>query len=370
MDRCPFVSVTCFSPDRNHMFDHFRRTLMKMKRFSSNLLFLLIWLSNGCQDAPGPVRGLAHSRHVIDQLDPFFDGDRDEVAHNFRVLNDTGRQLRFRQVVKSCSCTNAILDDTDLNPGQATTLHLQVRPGGRFGPQSFSCRLVDDDVGEWLFELKAMIYRRVEFEENLYVGNVDAFKRIPYETKILFRSLPGSSLPQLLSVRATNDLTAETAAPATEKLPNGVTQRTIPLQLTLGPQSAPGRGEAELIVKYGLDEEERAFTQKISWNVVSLFEVVPPRVFFSTTPGSHQPTAVAITISRRDKQKFNIMSVDLPNRALKASIEAASGRDACIMKISLEGDRLDNSFAVKMIVRTDHPVQPDVVIPVAGFRKR
>jgi Protein of unknown function (DUF1573) len=48
------------------------------------------------------------------------------LRKDFRLLNLGDRRLEISRISRSCACTRAVADETALEPGQSTSLHVEI----------------------------------------------------------------------------------------------------------------------------------------------------------------------------------------------------------------------------------------------------
>lgn len=296
------------------------------------------------------------------------DGRVSKIEHVFPVRNTTTKPLRFEKVQPSCGCSQAVLSEEVLSPGQEASLRVGVDLRGRIGAQSFACVLVEEDGTRWQFVLKVMLYPVAAFskEPGIHFGNVPHDG--PAELDLEYREYAaeqGAFRPGL-TVRSSNPaVSVALGEPRIEKTSDDVFERKVPVLLTLRGKREFGAGYATLTAKAEGDGGMPGHSVGLDWYVRPLVSTQPHQVLFrldgEKVVGESEP---GILVTRKDGKPFEIDTVTLPHPCLTWRVEPVDANSARVL-FQLSPEKRQDFLVGEAAIALRGGGIPAVRIPVA-----
>ena len=140
-------------------------------RFSATFALAILFFQNGCHRLP-----TMQSDQKKYYAGAIFPSKNNKISHTFSVVNTTNKQFTIVGKRPSCTCTQANLDKTLLNPGERANLSMTVNSTTPYGLVKSYCILdiEDDDKSrsEIIYELSFTVYPKIRIEkEYIDFGN-------------------------------------------------------------------------------------------------------------------------------------------------------------------------------------------------------
>lgn len=296
------------------------------------------------------------------------------MSVDFQVENNGPLLIRFVGVHHSCSCTDSSMDALILEPRQSTLLHMQMNLHGRMGPQRFTNRAELEGGGYWDYEVTTTIYDSAKLDALVYsFGLVDPEQSASKEGTYTAFAFEESDLPATVSFQVDSERLQVTSLESRiEQLDDGVWARHFPFRLNLKPPAFPGIGQATLVAK-ALDRsgKEQVVRASCPWNTRSLYEVMPPQVFFAI-PDRDDAGSIerVIEVRRVDGQALHIRSVAKAHPAIECLIERGESQATGRLRIRIDAKQFADSMWCELKLETDLPVQPRLSIPVSALKQK
>jgi hypothetical protein len=342
---------------------------MPRARFSLFLAMSTAVLVAGCAARPEPAATVpsvedAQSPGVTVRLPSFLADGAQSLHHTFAVVNSTGKSVNFREVKRSCGCSDAQLARGELAAGEKTSLTVNVNPRGWHGPHRFSFQLVPrDDIPPWSYTIETTIYQPAQFSvPNLFFGGIEP--RAAAKEKVLLLTFARGGAPaSLASVRyGCADIAVSSLKDSVEPLPDGFVKRTTPLEVFLAPQSDGGQKQCQIYATLSTPGHKEV-ELPVKWNVLSYYKIAPARATFEASAREKgQSVTQRVEIRRIDNRPARILAARVNNKALTARV-AANASTASIVVLTLATSAVSKPITGEVTLTTDDPNQPELTIP-------
>jgi hypothetical protein len=307
----------------------------------------------------------------IHNVPPVIEDDTPSLKVDLPFVNRTPRVVRVKEVHHCCGVAAASVDTKELQPGQETTLRLEIHVYGRHGKQSFSSSIHSDAGDVWAYRVHTTVYNRFEFDprDGVRFGSVDPNSRASATGYLLIHARPGEAIPDTLQFHSSSEYTTVTSQESTETtLPDGILRRKVPLTVRLNAPAAGGVTNSVLIVgsrnKQGALEEAK---MPVVWSVKRLYDLKPERLFFHKAELAGGPRELSLSIRRSDGNSFVIVDVKTGHPAVSAAVGHSKQAVEQRLLISVDPAQFSEALWDEVVVTTDHPLQPLLYVPVAAF---
>lgn len=149
-------------------------------------------------------------------------------------------------------------------------------------------------------------------------------------------------------------------------------KKRLPVIIRLKPQNVPGRNHGEVYATLMTRAGEKKLTLVVDWNVRSLYETHPPRLFFGDISKSlDKPLVKEILMRRSDRRPLQILSLKATSPALTGSFSGAPGKEGYrVLRVQLSPEAVSGPLLGELVVQVVDPVQPEIRIPFAAYRSR
>jgi hypothetical protein len=309
-------------------------------------------------------------KNVVAEVPPSFADPGTRLLHTFIVRNRTPQIQRILSVTHSCMCSKAMLDRTELAPGDEAQLRLEADLTGRRGAEVFHAFLQLETGERWTYSVKTQVIQRVGFEpQNLHFGFLDPGEKKTQPVDMVLRAGPGDPMPQILSVVPESDkLTVSwTENPPAQGLDAARTARRLAVTVTA--DVAPGTSSSTVAVRYQLGGREHEAMLPITWIVRTYYEISPPRVFIMKPSEANGELKRTVVIKRVDDRPFKIRAVRTTEPFLRcaANLNATANTQELAIVIDSQGDF--GTIAGEVIIETDESLQAKLEIPVTVMNR-
>jgi hypothetical protein len=321
----------------------------------------------GAKEIPAPAPSTSAPDVLVKVPSFLVEGSR-LLEQKFAVVNETATAIRFRKVETSCGCATAPLGKQELAPGEQTTVVLRINPRGWHGPHRFWCHLIpDDNSPAWSYTIETTVYDPAHFTlPKLILSGVEPRKAVQVDVALQTFARPGADPARIQSIRSTSqDVKVEALAGKVETLSTGPVQRTIPLRVTLAPQSDAGRKEAALLATLA-GPGHHVVELPVIWTIQSFYKLVPARADFSdcAKPGEMQASQ-RFMIRRVDQRPLQLLRVKVSNSVAAAHLETGSPASAMLV-LTIERAAVQKRLDGEVVITTGDPDQPELNIPFSA----
>lgn len=345
------------------------------------LLGIHVALLAGSQHGAGASRtlvgpaGLHASRVFTVRLAPVF-GQGDQVVRaTIPVRNGSSQPVRFASVQCSCACSLARFTKEELQSGEETGLYLEVQMPRGVNQREIDCFAQTAGGDIWRWRISASSYAPIQFDDHklghVSLGAVDLGRRAEGSLNIRLHSeQPDAAPPQVTRVECDSPAIETTFQnqPTWEWVGNDrVARRRATIGFVLLPQRVPGRAFCTCSIHYG-DRAEAADGKErvtVSWTVRPAFELQPRGVHLA----DGKPRAIeehSIVVRRLDGAPLEIVSVASRDPAIAVMAVEPVSKSAHRLLVRIDRSRLPPVFYTEVAVRTNHPVQEEVLVPISG----
>ncbi len=302
------------------------------------------------------------------------------LTQRFDVVNTTGRAVTVVKLVPSCMCSYATLSQMRLGPGERAELVLKVNVLGVTRSEYVSCPLVTDhpdpELRTWTYALNYRTYApaaieptAVDFGEFKAAAEPPPSEWRPVTVELLQAATDPPDDIRAWDLPAGFELRSSVTEPAVDLIDQGRVRRTRwPYECRL--QESALRQSGTQAQTFGLTTVRGAqATITATWTNLAAIVAEPAQLhfgFLDRDGDAVRPLALraadgrafrvvgwdsqgdggAITLAPPDPETDGPIANHAWNLTLRAT-EAASGR----------------ALVGSLVVRTDHPVQPEIQIP-------
>ena len=285
-----------------------------------------------------------------------------ELRHGFTLENRTDRAVRLVRPTAYTPCCSTIGPVPEsIPPGGSVEVPVVVGTQGRKGRGrlNFSVESARPDGPIWHLVLESHLVPEWDVEpvgdrvSELHVG-ASAEQRF----RLICRRRGDDGLPLPAIVRASGPLEAVFEGPAEESTdPDGLITASRLIHVVHDVVSEPGPVSGLLSFRWpDLDLPPREL--ELRWRIMPGLSVSPSALILRGDPG---PTTRSVLV-RSLGQPFRVLEVIGPlNEPVAPSTEAKAVQ---VVNLAIDPARLAADGAADILIRTDHPEQPDVTLTV------
>jgi hypothetical protein len=310
-------------------------------------------------------------RMIVEELPPIYADPGTRLIHTFAVKNDSHEFQRISTVDHSCICSKALLDRTELNPGDEALLRLEADLTGQRGERVFQSFLRLECGAIWTYSVKTTVYQRLGFDPpNLHFGLVDPGQSKSQSLVLMLHASADGALPRVLSVVPQSDCLRAVWSDAARESASESSSGNPRLVISLVPDTSPGSFSSAVTVRYQLGDHEHEATVPINWNVPSRYEITPRRVFFIRPTESHEELKRMVVIRRLDERPFRIRAIRTsdPLISCTATLNCESPQQDLVIAIDNGGP--SPTISGEVVVEIDEPLLQKVLIPVSLINRQ
>ncbi|MGI8980937.1 MAG: DUF1573 domain-containing protein [Pirellulaceae bacterium] len=302
------------------------------------------------------------------------DSRSQSVPIEFRVRNPGPNAIHIHEVQSSCNCLGADVDSRELLAGRgATRLTMNVRLTPYERTKQVSCVLVTDDPDEphKRFSAKLNVVQPIQFEEESYdFGQLRLNDSVRREFSLTFCTRDNTP-PKL--VKVAGNATSLDAIPDFGRIRsttvNGLVIHHLPVAVTFSPDETSVAVALALRASAIVDGSPVTAELPLWWRPERQFSMAPRRAILTIEDNESSPKPVSIRVTRNDQGSFRIKQVVSNNKLISASLASQTNdREAAIEVLWVAEDSLPGRFATTVVVTTDHPLEPRLIIPVVFVR--
>lgn len=277
------------------------------------------------------------------------------AKHDFTLTNDTHEILDLGELRPDCGCLSAQVANTKLAPGDKTTVSVALNEGKRLGPleKTVTLRTTSGLVRE-IRLTAAIVNRREVVGEALTVS--DALPGVQQSRDLVVVANDGQpfTIQSVASTLGELEVAFDSAALA-------ATRHTLRATVTPGLSAGVREGLARVRMSEG-----QSLEIPVRLAVIPAATVTPKSLFLGG-------------LSRRQKIE-RAVSVELPG-GWKAGVKAVTPsapwihvieppallEGKTVLRLQMDPSRMPTPFSGSVVVQTDHPAIPHIVIPVYGY---
>jgi uncharacterized protein DUF1573 len=335
------------------------------------VLFAVSGSSGGGRSEGGIAEGTSDaSVRVVRTAPPLVGEGELVVKYDFPVVNETGREIRFTDVVSSCGCSKAKLATEQLAVGAETVLHVEVEMGHQGGERTVSCAVGTNTGQSWIYVLKATAHPRLGLGKPTCLvsfGELDPGEAAERTIAVYTHAAQGDEPPVLRTAEASSgDLELAWVEADTTTLPCGVTRRVTELKICLAPQFASGAFRSQVLLTYGEEAEPRTAEIQIASLIRSVYEVSPRRIHLGFVEEGKQIERT-VHVRRLDGRPLEIRSANTRHSWIAGTVKGAGAADSAWVDLKIRTSGIAGAFSDEIIIETDLELQPEIRVPVSGI---
>ncbi len=312
--------------------------------------------------SPGPEISFAETVHDAGEV---WEGE--VVSHTFVFTNAGNEELEITGIRTTCGCTAGILSEEKIAPGETGKLRATFNTRGYRGRRSMPVFVSSNDPRNPVYRLRleATVQNPATFTpRNLNFGAVPHGKSAAGELNLVFDDRETSILgisthPAFFQARIVGRDESGTGDEAAEP---------IRFEVALSEEAPVGRHRGSLTVRIDHPEVSEVFA-RLHAVVEGPLNFSPPVVFFSEEE-QRRETVKGVRLVNRGDRPVTILNVesDLPQFRAEARV-LREGEEFEISVTSSPGTDPARR-AGEIIIRTDHPLQSSVRVPLRSAGER
>lgn len=285
------------------------------------------------------------------------------IVYEFQLKNPTNREVRVLGAQAAMPCCSEIAECPKSIPanGQAT-LVVRFRPGFRSGRKTVGFSVRSDRSGASLstYALRADLIPEMEVVTlqgeglSLKMGESGCQK-----LRIIGRRFQKVGTGAVKSVTCTTVKLAKFVGEPIEKTyENGIFETSRDVMIDIPELGEAGSKTGVLSCRW---ENNRTFEHATRWTVTPHLRVAPEG-FVVRSPDDQIKTLII----RSETHAFRIVGIEGARESLKSGERSRIGSTANmhIVRLAFDPDRLKHSSPFDVMILTDHPDQPRVVVSV------
>ena len=313
-------------------------------------------------------------------IPPLFGEPPFKVHHAALIRNETDSVLRFTRVTSSCGCSRIQLEDMEIAPGERTWLHLEVDLPGNSSGRRIICLLQQEDGAHRRYDFHVSAFPTIQFLDesgSVTVGAVRPGQSLDRRVPVFLHAEGRNTIPpEIVSVVSRDPAVTATFLNSSDStlLAGEVgTRRMAVLDLHLNwmPREGP--------FSYPLEVHYRGIGTRIISGVKSLtvsgffesvYDVTPKRIRVESVRPAEGVVTRPVILRCRDNSALEILSVDTQSKAVTVINQSRLGRGAFQIVVGIIPTQFDDFFFTECVIRTNHAVQPVVILPVSGTKEQ
>lgn len=286
-----------------------------------------------------------------------------QLTHTFPLRNTTERPLRLLRVINRKPCCGEVrFTPTTLLAGQMTCLDVTLKVGESTEPLSHLAVVETDDpeFPSRQFFTFARPHPRFTLEpqkDNATLVRAGTTSTAHY-TAMAFAT-PGDRPPSLDDAVILSNAPAQwIGSPKVREVDGGLIASSRPLSLSLIGDGTPGERVTSVeIARHG----ERLFALRAGWKVDAAIKSAPGALVIGI---DSEPSQSTISLRSEDGKAFRITGIRSDLACVVAWPRESGARPIQSVAVQIEPAKRDSTRVGKLTIRTDHPFQPDLNVPV------
>jgi len=289
------------------------------------------------------------------------------VSHEFGFHNATARKTAELKIAqRSCGCTRCTIGDAEVAPGGDTTISVSYDLRHQLEQRRETVIVTTglEEYPRFAFTLSADCYPRLGMvPEKPLVATVP-----PGATELIrvgfvsYARDDEERSPWVLQATGAG-LSVEQGASREEEIADHVRKREVECTLRLACPSVedPGFGsgdyEGEVVVKRGAWSLKR----RVTWHAAKVVEASPGQLFLQAGKGAAEEATVRLSAS----EAFGLEAIEFDRSYLACNASLGERRREHAVRVRLNSaETRPRATKCSITLRTDHPQQPIVKIPV------
>ena len=315
------------------------------------------------------------------EFGPAFAHKTPTISHRFQVVNTTGKPVKIRSEAHSCGCLSSKLGKTELSPGEATELTMEVHVPPDYTNLGLETILATDhpDFPAWTYRLMVETFPPARVLPNrINLGTIDPNRSgteiaVPAKLEVFG---PASSPPPTITSGPPpriDGIAVSTGEPSpAEAVAQGVNRVRFPIHFAWSPDRPLAAGPHSASITYALSDGT-ACSAQIDWTVSSPFEIEPKILHFGNVLSSDPLARAELRLASVDGAPFAVTKVEgmPPHLALvspSAPPRSADPRQVVPFELRPEPNAFDRrSEFGELHVFTDRSETLPIVVPWSVF---
>ncbi|MCL2105391.1 MAG: DUF1573 domain-containing protein [Kiritimatiellaeota bacterium] len=319
----------------------------RLLQIENRIIFALCCLLVSVLSAfAAPRVSCENARHTFDTMD-----DDMKVAHTFTLRNTGDEPLVFGDVRLCCGGT-AVIADTTLAPGAATTIATVLSLQGRSGPLDKSFYVASNDPLRPFTRLR-------------FTGRVNP-KLTVSPASVTLRTANADDEPSaMISVRARPGIPLPADAVPDAQWLRASLSRTdaTSMQITITVPPPLRKGVSRTTVRLSFPDASQAPVEiPVTLAVPQEVTALPAELVLSHDPTDASADTRHILLRSSDGKPFRIVRVESPHDAWRAESQQSAPDIWRIKMTNLLSGMPPTDAEVRVV--TDHPDCPEIAIPV------
>lgn len=307
--------------------------------------------------SPGPEISFAETVHDAGEV---WEGAR--ISHTFTFTNAGDEILEITGIRTTCGCTAAVLSEKRIAPGESGRIQGSFNTRGYRGRRSMPIFVSSNDPRNPTVRLtiQTTVRNAASFNpRSINFGTVRHGEAVSRELTLAFA---GESVP-IIGI-STHPSFIRTRIKEAENTEEGL----VRLEATLPPDAPVGRHRGSVTVRLDHPEVKEVFA-RLHAVVEGPMNYSPPVLFFSEEE-QRRETVKGVRLVNRGDRPVTILNVesDLPQFRAEARV-LREGEEFEISVTSPPGTDPARR-AGEIIIRTDHPLQSSVRVPLRSAGER
>jgi hypothetical protein len=287
------------------------------------------------------------------------------LVHRYRLNNTTGRDVKIVEVVNRKPCCGTVgASKTVLHPGEGADVEVVLSVGGRFGDVVHNAAVVTDQPSQSEIALQtiAHTFPPVRFEEGTASREsvlTSAVEPLAVEFRVVAHGTRDDPPVDLDRLELGSTIAVRWSGPKEDgAVEDGLQVESRRFVAMLDRAGMSGARAAEVVLREG---QEIQFRHALSWEVVAPISVSPKMVVLS---GQHE---YRVVLRSQDGKAFRVTGIDCPsaNVLCRGTSREAGLTQALVIEVE-DANRAGSGRAI-IAVRTDHPSQGQVQIPIVAL---
>jgi hypothetical protein len=271
------------------------------------------------------------------------------------------------EVHTSCgACSKAELAKSRLAPNEETVLYLTLNLANRSGHQRSSVTLKEEGGSAWIHTYEIEVFPRARFSESndqLSWQEVEPLQEMKRDLDFEIYAKQLASIPDRVTFTTEGGATVETLKSQAIPLGDDIWVRKLTLRISQTAPEMSGPLSGSVWSFFSFEGKEKRTRLGISGYVRSLLTISPESLFFSAGD-----QAKVVTIRRRDGQELTLERLSRSSHEIRCAVEQTRDRSTCLIRI--EQPKHTAPVWLELVLRTNHPKQRTIAIPIAGYPDR
>ncbi|HOX44905.1 MAG TPA: DUF1573 domain-containing protein [Myxococcota bacterium] len=275
-----------------------------------------------------------------------------ELEHTFQVINRGPGRLHLERLRAGCACTRAVLQASELGPGERAEVEVTLATRGLLGPIERQVEVLSDDPDRPALALRLVgeVAQAAAFaEDRLDLGAVPLGER---------RQAVVGLRGELAERVRLHDLELGGSEGWSVRVVERDDRSELEVELRAG--HTPGPRDARLSARTGLAEAPRIHLA-LAAEVVGDLGLDRPAVSFDPFDATAPARLVSVRSARG--QAFRLLGAEDPAGAVTARLRPRPARAGQPQGIELKLARAPETPRGRLRIRTDRPDQPVLELP-------